>query len=224
MQISEKLSETKGALPGAIWIEVDSSEAVAHFVLKNGFEDFKFVFEKSEKRLIFWEMPSLIEEDFDHVAEDDGRWITTSLLEMPAVQQFRKCLGELKLLRVYFLLEGHCIEWKTHSSWWSAFEKALNVALSEYKNAEDHEAVARRTRYKAETDKNIEVLRTVLPTDQEFISLACERRPRITAMRRRADEILETHRGGGSVSGLEDRVLREIAQTLREMHRSRRQT
>lgn len=52
--------------------------------------------------------------------------------------------------------------------------------------------------------------------------LACEARPRMTAMRHRAMEILQEELGLGYISASEDPALREIAARLRETHRKRR--
>lgn len=223
-ELQDVLTDLQARLPGATWVEAEVPLDDRGVEVQGGLEAFTRAAAAVGATLLFYELSALTEADFAHGERDDdaGRWVDTPLGDLAAMQPFKAYLGQPRLLRVLFLHGGHRIEWRQEAPWMPEFDAALEVALTQHEQQQERRLAEWQAQEQVESARRAQVLREVLPNDPAFIALACEARPRITAMRERSDEVLEERLGSGSTGRNEDRVLRELAQQLREQHRKRR--
>jgi hypothetical protein len=219
VDVGDLMNQLHTLSPEALFAETASTsgENVVEFV--GSLESFALVFNAAGNPLLFHRAVLLSEEDFSLGEEENGHWVFHSLFELPTMQPFHARLGEPYRLWVFFLHESYRIELKVDAAWWPEFEAALEVAGEDRLNREDAAADARVMVFKTAAAERLTVLERELPNDVAFIALACEPRPRVTALRERAGEVLKKHLGSGMFIGSEDPRMREIAAELREKHR-----
>jgi len=223
--LTEILKTLQTQLHHVTMLEADPSDGHPSIQLRGEVSAFQQALHAASASLVFTQQLELTEDDFTlRLDGDDEDNVTQAipLLERTAMQSFRAYVQEPWLLRAYFLHAGFRIEMVWTAPWWEAFTAALHAAQAEHIEIMERRSAELRAQSEETTRRMVEVLRARLPTDAAFIALACEARPRITAMRLRATDILEEELNFGYISGLEDVVLRELATQVRDTHRKRR--
>jgi len=219
MELDAALAQAQDLLPTSTWVEVTAPFDALTLEMQGTLEQFIQAAVSAGTGLAFFERSLLTPAEFSIEEEEEERWVRMPLIEFPAMEPFRDRLGQPWLLRLFFLHGGHRIEWHLRPPWWPAFEAALKSAEGQQQIAHERAATQRHAESQREAKQQLAVLQEALPQDAAFIALACEPRPRITALRRRADEVLEERLGGGSVDGSQSSFLSELAQQLRQQHR-----
>lgn len=165
-------------------------------------EDFVQAVRVTGAPVIFVMTRTLALEDF---AAENGQ----SVQKAPDLAPYRDWIGEAASFHALAVVGGVRMEWSVPAPWWPEFVAACEQAREQ----ETTQALTRRAAHVAAT---IQAAQARLPQDDTFTRLACERRPRITALRQRAQEVL--HDVGPVTGGRVDEAIREIAAEVR-LHR-----
>ncbi|GGN45238.1 hypothetical protein [Deinococcus daejeonensis] len=77
-------------------------------------------------------------------------------------------------------------------SWWEAFNEARSRAIDQRQAEVAAQAQSRQVEWHAQVNREVTPLRALLPEEPTFRALACEARPRMTALRRQAAAVLRS--------------------------------
>lgn len=167
-------------------------------------EDFVQAVRVTGAPVIFVMTRTLALEDF---AAENGQ----SVQKAPDLAPYRDWIGEAASFHALAVVGGVRLEWSVPAPWWPEF-------LAACEQAREQQRTQVVSRWEAQVIAIIQAARTRLPQDEAFTRLACEARPRITALRRRAHELLQDV--GPVTGGRVDEAIREVAAEVRQRHRS----
>lgn len=136
------------------------------------------------------------------------------LSDHPAFGPFMDRLGEPMMLSFFVPYQGQTIVSDVVADWWDDFWAAAETAKADWESQQHHLAEQKRATFATRARQRRELLEQKLPHHPDFIRLAKEYRPRITAMRLVAGEILE--KIGENVTWQEDETIRRIAADIKE--------
>ncbi|GGR67074.1 hypothetical protein GCM10008959_31560 [Deinococcus seoulensis] len=215
-------------LPDSLFLDSTRSESINAIALTGGPDDFTAFATRIAAPVVFVERYTLTEDHFDLF--EDPNWSrdpthTVSLLDATQLRPFHHHLGDDFLITLSVPHAGMLITLDLQAFWWDSFTAAHEGATEQHRTHEATQEHAVRQQRQEQRDRELLLLRTLLPEDTKFRQLACEAHPRITALRQQAQAILQTQIQDARISAAHDETVRETAAAIKaEVRAARRRS
>lgn len=206
-------------LPDVLFLEGTRSEGLSSVTLTGGPDEFMGLMTRLQAPVVLLERFTLQEDHFSsHHSEET--WSpedlgSADLLEAPALQAFHARLGEELLVVLSVPYAGLLLGLELTAPWWTAFLEARSWAIELRQGEVAAQAQSRQLERQARRDREVTLLRALLPNDAKFRALACEAKPRITALRRQAEAVLRSQVPEAAIHIGHDEAVREIAAAIK---------
>jgi hypothetical protein len=206
-------------LPDVLFLEGTRSEGLGSVTLTGGPDEFMGLVTRLQAPVVFLERFAFQEDHFSSYhpeeiwsSEDLG---SADLLDARALQAFRARLGEELLVVLSVPYAGLLLGLELTAPWWEAFMEARSQAIDQRQGEVAAQAQSRQLERQAQREREVTLLRALLPDDAKFRTLACEAKPRITALRRRAESVLRSQVPEAAIHVGHDEAVREIAAAIK---------
>lgn len=224
MKPDQKLKRVQTQLPEVLFVPATLSEPRAAVTLTGGETAFVALCQRVTAPVVFVEHFPLSPHHF--LAPPEGPGIPTldpaDLSDSVELRPFQGCLGEDVLIVLSVPYGGVLAELELEPDWWAAFEDARAQAVDRHQQQVAAEEATRQQERAAALERELQLLHALLPEDAVFRRLACEARPRVTALREQAEVVLQSVLPGAAIQGRHDGTVREVAAQIKEEVRAAR--
>nr|WP_119674046.1 hypothetical protein [Deinococcus sp. RM]RIY03879.1 hypothetical protein D3W47_13090 [Deinococcus sp. RM] len=217
--LKEQFEQITRYLPDILFLDSTRSESISAIALTGGHDDFTAFATRIAAPVVFVERYTLTEDHFD-LFQEDPTWSrdftrTVSLLDTPQLRPFHHHLGDDFLITLSVPHIGMLITLDLQAFWWDSFTAAHEGATEQYHTHTATQDHARRQQRQEQCDRELILLRDLLPEDTKFRQLSSEARPRITALRQQAQAILQAQVQDARITAAHDGTVREIAAAIK---------
>lgn len=214
-----QLEALREALPELTFLAADLPPRTSSVEVLS-LEDFAAAVKVVGAPLVLFERFELEDDTFavERAQEIEGEDESISVIEHEALRPFLKRRGQAMWVDCVVPYGSQLLRVTLDSPWQADFFEALAEAREQVEEMAAMEREKRAAALEKEHQNKVRVLGVLLTDDAEFIRLAREARPRITAMRARASTVLR-EANAGALTFREDEVLRAIANQIKEARR-----